>query len=41
MTGPADLARQLMELAAANRLAAQALSDADGIADAIVGFHAR
>lgn len=41
MAGSADLARQLMELAAADRLAAQTLSDADGIADAIIGFHAQ
>lgn len=41
MAGPADLARQLMELAAADRLAAKTLSDADGIADVIVGFHAQ
>jgi hypothetical protein len=30
-----------MELAAADRLAAKTLSDADGIADVIVGFHAQ
>jgi hypothetical protein len=34
-----NLARQLLALAAADLLAARALSDADGIADAIVGFH--
>ncbi len=41
MAGPADLARQLLELAAADELAARTLSDAAGISDAIVGFHAQ
>jgi HEPN domain-containing protein len=41
MAGPADLARQLLELAAADELAARTLADAEGIADAIVGFHAQ
>jgi hypothetical protein len=41
MAGPADLARQLLELAAADELAARTLSDAAGISDAIVGFRAQ
>lgn len=41
MAGPADLARQLLEFAAADQLAARTLASADGITDAIVGFHAQ
>jgi HEPN domain-containing protein len=39
MAGAADLARELLALAAEDELAARALIDVAGVSDTIVGFH--